>query len=250
MLNSTTLNKLRELRLDGMAENYGRQMADSSSFGALGFEERFGIMVDAEWTRKRSRRLGTLIKNAGFHDGGACVENIEYHEDRKLDSGMIARLSSCAYIEENQNVILVGASGSGKSFMAEAFGVVACRNFYKVKYIRLPELLNEIAVARGMGVLEDALKQYRSIRLLILDDWLIFPLNAGESRDLLEIVQARLGVSSTIFCSQYTPEGWHAKIGEGVVADAILDRIVHNAHMIRIEGKESMRKKKGLSAKV
>jgi DNA replication protein DnaC len=125
-----------------------------------------------------------------------------------------------------------------------ALGVAACRNFYKVRYIRLPELLNEIAVTRGMGVLEDALKQYRSIRLLILDDWLLFPLSIAESRDLLELVQARLGVSSTIFCSQYTPEGWHAKIGEGVVADAILDRVVHNAHMIRIQGKESMRKKK------
>ena len=247
MLNSTTLNKLRELRLDGMAENYRQQMEDTASFGALGFEERFGIMVDAEWGSKRSKRLATLIKNAGFHDGGACVENIEYHDDRKLDRGTIARLASCAYIEEHQNVILVGASGSGKSYISEALGVAACRNFYRVKYIRLPELLNEIAVARGMGVLEDALKQYRNVRLLILDDWLIFPLNSMEARDLLEIVQARLGVSSTIFCSQYTPEGWHAKIGEGVVADAILDRVVHNAHMIRIQGKESMRKKKGIA---
>ena len=246
MLNSTTMNKLYELRLSGMAESYRRQMQDSS-FAALGFEERFGIIVDAEWGSKRSKRLATLIKNAGFHDGGACVENIEYHDDRKLDRGQIVRLSSCAYIEEHQNVILIGASGSGKSFISEALGVAACRNFYKVRYIRLPELLNEIAVARGMGVLEDALKQYRSIRLLILDDWLLFPLSIAESRDLLEIVQARLGVASTIFCSQYNPEGWHANIGEGVVADAILDRVVHNAHMIRIQGKESMRKKKGLS---
>ena len=113
MLTSATMNKLYELRLAGMAESYRRQMEDIATFGALGFEERFGMMVDAEWGSKRSKRLATLIKNAGFHDGGACVENIEYHDDRKLDRGMIVRLSSCAYIEEHQNVILVGASGSG-----------------------------------------------------------------------------------------------------------------------------------------
>ena len=125
--------------------------------------------------------------------------------------------------------------------------MAACRRFYSVRYIRLPELLNELAVARGMGVFEDVLEGYRRIRLLILDEWLLFPLNTTEARDLLEIVERRLGVSSTSFSSQFTPEGWYSKIGEGVVADAILDRIVHNAHMIRIQGKESMRKKKGLA---
>lgn len=246
MLNSTTLNKLHELRLNAMAENYRRQMEDCS-LAALGFEERFGMMVDAEWTGKRSRRLANLIRKAEFHDGGACVENVEYHDDRKLDRGQIARLSSCAYIENNQNVILIGASGSGKSFLSTALGVAACRRFYTVKYVRLPELLNELALARGMGVFEDTLERYGKIRLLILDEWLLFALSSIEARDLLEIVQARLGVSSTIFCSQFPTKEWHEKIGEGVIADAILDRIVHNAHMIRIEGKESMRKKNGLS---
>lgn len=126
MLTSATMKKLYELRLAGMAESYRRQMEDTATFAALGFEERFGIIVDAEWGSKRSKRLAALIKNAGFHDGGACVENIEYHDDRKLDRGMIARLSSCAYIHRGAPE---RASGSGKSFISEVFGSGGVQEF-------------------------------------------------------------------------------------------------------------------------
>mgnify|MGYP003592043265 CR=1 FL=1 len=248
MLNVMTVNKLNELRLPAMAEAYREQMTDASC-DALGFEERFGVMVDAEWGRRRNNRLTALVRKAGFQNSEACVENLEYHEDRKLDRGQIFRLASCDYIAQSQNIIVMGASGAGKTYVSCALGIAACRKFYAVRYIRLPDLLNELAVARGLGTFRKTIARYKKIRLLILDEWLLLPTSASEARDLLEIVEARYGVASTIFSSQFTPEGWHGKIGEEVLADAILDRIVHNAHSIMIGGKESMRKKKGIRIK-
>jgi DNA replication protein DnaC len=143
-------------------------------------------------------------------------------------------------------MIIMGASGAGKTYLACAFGIAACRNFYPVKYVRLPELLNELAVARGEGIYQRVMKSYKKIPLLILDEWLLVSLKESEARDLLEIVEARHQTGSTIFCSQFAPAGWHGKIGESTLADAILDRIVHSSYMITIEGMDSMRKRKGL----
>lgn len=140
----------------------------------------------------------------------------------------------------------MGASGAGKTYLACAFGIAACRNFYPVKYIRLPELLNELAVARGEGIYQRVMKSYKKIPLLILDEWLLVSLKESEARDLLEIVEARHQRGSTLFCSQFTPAGRHGKIGESTLADAILDRIVHSSYTITIEGMDSMRKRKGL----
>jgi DNA replication protein DnaC len=140
----------------------------------------------------------------------------------------------------------VGAAGAGKSYLGCAFGVAACRNFFPVKYIRLPELLNDLAVARGEGIYKSVIYDYKKISLLILDEWLLMPLSSLEARDLLEIVETRHKRASTIFVSQFAPQGWHSKIGEDTLADAILDRIVHDSYTILIGGQESMRKKKGL----
>lgn len=203
--------------------------------------------MDIEWSRRKSNRLGKLIKNADFHFPGACVEDIEYHSDRKLDKAQITKLSSCAYIGQAHNIVILGASGAGKTYMACAFGITACRNFYTVKYVRLPELLNELAVARGAGVYQKIMKQYKKVSVLILDEWLLVPLQDSEARDLLEIVEARYKKGSTIFSSQFAPAGWHGKIGEGTLADAILDRIVHDSYTIFIDGQDSMRKRKGIT---
>jgi DNA replication protein DnaC len=247
MLDQMTLNKLHEMRLSAMAEAFSDQIQDKALAG-MSFEERFGLIVDIEWARRKNNRLTKLIRNAGFSDNGACIENVEYTADRKLDKTQITTLATCNYIQEKHNIVILGAAGAGKSYLGCAFGVAACRNFLSAKYVRLPELFNDLAVSRGEGTYKKLIKEYKKIALLVLDEWLLTPLSSVEARDLLEIVEARHKRASTIFISQFAPQGWHSKIGEETLADAILDRIVHDSHVIQIEGKDSMRKKKGIKA--
>lgn len=182
MINNATVNKLNEMRLTAMADAYRNQLKDSA-LAALTFEERFSLMVDTEWARRKNNRLAKLIRRADFLQNDACVENIEYHADRRLDKTQIARLATCNYIQERHNIILLGASGAGKTYISCALGIAACRHFYTVKYIRLPDLLNELAVARGEGIYKKVMSQYKKVNLLILDEWLLVPLSGTEARD-------------------------------------------------------------------
>lgn len=218
MLNENTVSKLQEMRLCVMAQAFREQMKDSS-FTGMSFEERFGLLVDTERATRKSNRMVHLIKNADYAIRTACVEDIEYHSDRKLAKAQITRLTACNYIQEYHNIIILGATGSGKTFISCSLGMAASRNFYTVKYVRLPDLLSELAIARGDGSYRKVMKQYKQVKLLVLDEWFLFPLKESEARDLLEIVEARHKRASTIFCSQFDIAGWHLKIGEPTLAD-------------------------------
>jgi DNA replication protein DnaC len=175
MVNEPTVRKLHEMRLSAMAESFQNQLLDPG-FQELSFEERFGMLVDLEWSRRKNNRLAALIRKADFQQSDACIENVEYHADRKLDRTQILRLATGAYIHDKLNIIIMGATGAGKTYLACAFGIAACRNFLPVKYIRLPELLNELAVARGEGIFQRVMKVYKKVPLLILDEWLLVSL--------------------------------------------------------------------------
>jgi len=245
MLNENTVTKLHEIRLGVMAHHF-RQQTLNPAMNSMAFEERFGLLVDAEWSARKSNRLKRLIKNANYSISGACGEDIAYHAERKLDKSLIARLTGCSYIHENRNVIIMGATGVGKTYLACALGIAANRSFFATRYTRLPDLFSDLAIARADGTYRNVIKQYTKAKLLILDEWLLFPLKETESRDLLEIIEARNEHGSTIFCSQFDVGEWYDKIGEPILADAVCDRIVHNSYTIVISG-DSMRKRNGIA---
>lgn len=247
MINEETKRKLCELRLYGMAEAMESQLLDKS-YNEMSFNDRFNLIVDVEYARQKSARLDRLIKSANFNNRQAAIEDIEYHADRRLDKNLILKLKTGTYLEEYHNIIFMGASGNGKTWLSNAFGIEACRQGYKVRYIRLPELLDELTIAKNEadGSFRKIMNRYKKVNLLILDEWLLTPLTLEQSTYVLELVECRLQVASTIFCSQFSPEGWHEKLGNPQIADAILDRIIHDSYSILLDGQVSMRERHGL----
>jgi DNA replication protein DnaC len=247
MLDINTMQKLHEMKLGVMATAFKQQLERQDAAG-LTFEERFGLVVDAEWLSRKNNRMTRLIRGANFDFPEACLEDVEYRPDRQLDKALITRLGTCNYLKDHRNIMILGASGSGKTWIACAFGMTAARNFYTVRYVRLPDLLGELAIARVEGTYRKTLRQIQQVQLLIIDEWLLYDVKQADTRDILEIVDRRHKRASTIFCSQYQVGGWHEKLGEPTVADAICDRIVHDSYTLIVKGNESMRKHKGLTA--
>lgn len=240
MLAHPTSEKLVALGLAGMAKALDEQRR-SPAIETLSFEERLGLLVDREAAERDARRLVTRLKFAALRQS-ACVEDLDLRTPRGLDRAVIAHLVEGSWIDRAENLLVTGATGLGKSWIACALGHKACRDGRSVLYHRVPRLFEQLAIARGDGQYARMLKTIARVDLLILDDWGLAALTAGERRDLLEILEDRHGRKATLVTSQLPVDAWHAVIGDPTLADAILDRLVHNAHRLELEG-DSMRKR-------
>jgi DNA replication protein DnaC len=241
MLTHPTLDKLAELKLTGMQRAYQEQL-NAPDYHSLAFDERLGLLVDREHDDRHNRRLKTRLAKARLRLG-AAIEDLDYRHPRGLDKSLMLSLAGGAFVRQRQNLILTGPTGTGKTYIACALGHNACRQGFTVQYHRAQRLFGELALAKGDGRYPKLLAALAKTDLLILDDWATAILTDEQRRDLFEIVEDRHGRRSTLLAAQMPLEHWHQTIGEPTLADAILDRLVHNAHKIALKG-ESMRKKK------
>ena len=252
MTTQSTIDKLIEMRLSSMAEAFIAQR-DDPKMKDVSFEDRLGMLVDIEYANRKSNSLKRLIRNAGFDQPEAYIGDIDYTSGRKLNRDLIKRLATCEYITEYRNIFITGATGSGKTYMACALGLEACKRRYTTKYVRLPDLLMELEEARNNGTYVKVQKKYANPLVLIINEWLLMKPRETEQHDILELLHHRRKKSSTIFCSQYDDAGWYDQLGgdSSPLAEAILDRIKYDAYKINIvpinpESYRSMREVYGL----
>lgn len=241
MMMQHTLTQLRSLKLDGMARAFEDQATHAAS-AALSFEERFTMLVDREAAWRDSRRLERLLRQAKLKHGNACLEDVDYRAGRGADKRLIATLGTCDWLRQAHNVLLIGATGLGKTWLACALAQNACRQGFSALYVRVPRLFEELRVSHADGSFSRKLAALARTDVIVLDDWGLAAPGAAERGDLLEILDDRVGLKSTIVTSQLPLDQWHTYLGDPTIADAILDRLVHAAHRITLKG-ESMRKK-------
>jgi len=241
MLTHPTRDKLAELRLHGMLTALDEQR-NHREIDQLGFEERLGLLVDREMTERQNRRLKLRLQKARLRQN-AIIEDIDFRTPRGLDRGFILDLAGGQWIHDHRNIIITGPTGVGKTYLACALAQKGCRHGHSALYTRLSRMLQELGVAKGIGTYAKSLLQLARFDVLVLDDWGMAPLSDENRRDLLEVIEDRYDTRSTIIATQFPVDTWHEIIGEHTLADAILDRLVHNAHIISLKG-ESMRKKK------
>lgn len=239
MLTNQTIDRLHQMKLTGMSQALANQM-EKTAFNDYSFEERLGLLVEYEWTYRQNKRLAILLKQAQLRLE-ACVEDINYIHPRKLDRGLMKSLATCQWLNAHQNVIITGPTGIGKTFIACALANAACRLGFTARYYRLPRLLQDMAFARADGTYHKVLSQLAKTNLLVLDEWGMASFNDMQGRDLLEVVDDRHQRHSTIIVGQVPIEHWHQLLPDPTVADAIMDRLVHNAHKMKLDG-DSMRK--------
>ena len=229
MLDQATLDRLRQLRLTGMAEAFQTQLESPAQYQELSFEERFGLLVDREWNWREDRRVKRLLRQAKLRLA-ACMENIDFRVPRGLDRGQVLSLAGCDWIRNHRNVLITGATGTGKTFLICALANAACRQGFSSRYWRLPRLLSEMAAARADSSYNRLLGQLSRVDVLVLDDRGLATFTSTQVLDLMEVVEERSERRSTIVASQLPLEHWHAALPDPTVADAILDRLVHNAY--------------------
>jgi len=239
MLIQPILDLLNRLKLHGMVAALAEQLTQSAAM-SLSFEERLGLLLDREVVHRDNRRLARLLQLAQLKQR-ACVEDIDYRARRGLDRSQLTSLASCDWIRHAQNLLIHGCTGVGKSWIACALAHQACRQGLSALYLRAPRLFDELGVCHADGSFRKRLAAIAKVDLVVIDDFAIAPMGARERADLLELLDDRVGSRSTIFTSQLPVENWHDYLGDPTLADAILDRLVHSAHKIHIEG-ESMRK--------
>jgi DNA replication protein DnaC len=247
MLNQQTIEKLYTMRMRGMADAFTQQQEDPQST-QLSFEERFALLVDRQWNWRQNRALERRLRD-GRLQGPACIEDIDFRAARGLDKQVIRLLiQDSDWVRRHQHIFLIGPTGIGKTFLARAFGQKACRDGFTAYFATAAQLFRELELGRTDGSYAKKLRALGQVDVLIVDDWAMAPMAETERRAFLEICDDRYLAKSTLLTSQLPVAKWHAQIGDPTVADSILDRLVHGAHRIELQG-DSIRKLKGRNAK-